>query len=44
MDNSPRKQRGKEKDEVTFPQAEALLNLPEEYLSFMVGIKQQIAE
>ena len=43
-DSNKRKQRGKVTDEVVFPLAETLMELPENYLGFIKDIKERIAK
>ena len=44
MSNSKRKQRGKEINEVVFPLAESLSEMPEAYRSFIEQVKRQIKQ
>lgn len=44
MGQDNRKQRGRIKDGVTFPQTETLASMPVDYNSFIAGLKEQIAQ
>lgn len=43
-DDKPRKQKGKEKDQVVFPVPETLLEMPQDYLGFIKEIKERIVK